>query len=266
MVIIKMNSLKKILRTNYFIYVSVVLLITVSAPPGINCQTKAKDFQGELYGELELFADVVTTIQSDYVEEVKPKDLIYGALKGMLSSLDKHSQFMDSDLYNEMKVETEGEFGGIGIEITIKDNLLTIITPMDGTPADKAGLKPNDKIIKIDGELTRDITLVEAVKKLRGKPGVRVQLTILREKEKKLLDFTITRDIIKLKSIKEAKVIEDNIGYVKLVEFRENTIKDFEGALKNLEKKGIDSLILDLRNNPGGLLNSAIDVAERFLK
>ncbi len=261
-----MGILKKILKLNFIAYLFIVVFLGFLAPASINGQTGGKNFQEDLYGELELFADVITTVQSDYVDEVKPKDLIYGALKGMLSNLDKHSQFMDPELYNEMKIETEGEFGGIGIEITIKDNLLTVITPMDSTPAQKAGLKPNDKIVKIDGELTKDITLVEAVKKLRGKPGTKVQLTILRENEKKLLEFNLARDIIKLKSIKEAKVIEDSIGYIKLVEFRENTLKDFDNALKALEKNGINSLILDLRYNPGGLLNSAVDVSERFLK
>lgn len=261
-----MDILKRVLNLNLLTYIFIAVFLIFLVPDGINCQTVGKNFQEDLYGELEIFADVIATVQSDYVDEVKPKDLIYGALKGMLSNLDKHSQFMDPELYNEMKIETEGEFGGIGIEITIKDNLLTIITPMDGTPAQKAGLKPNDKIVKIDGELTKDITLVEAVKKLRGKPGTKVQLTVLRENEKKLLEFSLTRDIIKLKSIKEAKLIGDKIGYIKLVEFRENTLKDFDSALKTLEKKGIDSLILDLRYNPGGLLNSAVDVSERFLK
>ncbi len=248
-----------------YIWSMVILVLTALAPCNAEGESRASNSQEGLYEELELLADVITTVQSDYVEEVKPKDLIYGALRGMLAGLDKHSQFMDPELYNEMKVDTEGEFGGIGIEISIKDNLLTIVTPMDGTPADKAGIKPNDKIVKIDGELTRDITLMEAVKKLRGKPGTKVELTILRDKEKQLLDFSLTRDIIKLKSIKEAKVFDDSIGYIKLVEFRENSVRDFDGAFKGLEKKGIDSLILDLRNNPGGLLNSAVELTERFL-
>ncbi|MFH0839337.1 MAG: S41 family peptidase [Candidatus Omnitrophota bacterium] len=243
----------------------VIALLAVSAPETVSCETQKKSSPADFYTELELFADVITTIQSDYVEEVKPKDLIYGALKGMLLSLDKHSQFMDPDLYNEMKIDTEGEFGGIGIEIGIKDDLLTVIAPIDSTPADRAGLKPNDKIVKIDEEPTRDITLAEAVKKLRGKAGTKVSLTILRDKEKELLEFTIMRDIIKLKNIKEAKVFEDNIGYIRLVEFRENSLRDFDAALTNLIKKGIDSLIIDLRNNPGGLLNSAVDITERFL-
>lgn len=219
-----------------------------------------------LYKELELFSDAVSIIRSDYVEEPQSKDLIYGALKGMLAALDPYSQFMDPDTYNEMRIETEGEFGGIGIEITIKDNLLTIISPIDDTPAYNVGLKAGDKIVKIDGEVTKDITLIGAVKKLRGKPGTDVDVTVLRETEKKLLDFTITRSIIKLESIKRSEVIEPDIGYIRLAEFQEKTSKDLEGALRKLEKKDIKGLILDIRNNPGGLLDAAVEVAEKFLE
>lgn len=220
----------------------------------------------DLYKELELFSDAVSIIRSDYVEEAASKDLIYGAMKGMLSSLDPYSQFMDPDTYNEMKIETEGEFGGIGIEITIKDNLLTIISPIDDTPAHKVGLKAGDKIVKINGEITRDFTLIEAVKKLRGKPGTDVAVTVLREVEKRLLDFTITRSIIKLESIKRSEVIGSDIGYIRLVEFQEKTGRDLERSLRKLEKKNIKGLILDLRNNPGGLLDAAVDTAEKFLE
>lgn len=220
----------------------------------------------DLYKELELFSDAVSIIRSDYVEEANSKDLIYGALKGMLSSLDPYSQFMDPDTYNEMKIETEGEFGGIGIEITIKDDLLTIITPIDDTPAYKVGLKAGDKIVKIDGEITKDLTLIEAVKKLRGKPGTKVNITVLREMEKKLLDFTITRSIIKLESVKKSEIIEAGIGYIRLVEFQEKTDRDLERSLVDLEKEGLKGLVLDLRNNPGGLLDAAIETAEKFLE
>ena len=222
--------------------------------------------QDDIYKELELFSDTVSIIRSDYVEEPKSKDLIYGALKGMLSALDPYSQFMDPDAYNEMKVETEGEFGGIGIEITIKDDLLTIISPIDGTPAYKVGLKAGDKIVKINGKITRDLTLIESVKILRGKPGTDVEVTVLREKERKLLDFTITRSIIKLESIKRSEIIKDDIGYVRLVEFQEKTKRDLETSLRKLEKQGMKGLILDLRNNPGGLLNAAVDVSDKFLE
>lgn len=224
---------------------------------------KKKD---DLYRQVEIFSDALAILETDYADEVNPKDLIYGALKGMLASLDAHSQFMDPETYNELKVDTEGKFGGLGIEITIRDGLLTVVTPIEDTPAWKAGIKSNDRIVKINDDLTRDITITDAVKKLRGKPGEAVNLTVLRESEKKILDFKIVRDIIKIKDIKEAKILEDGIGYIRLVEFRENTSHDINRALENLKKEGMDALILDLRNNPGGLLDVAVKVTEKFLE
>ncbi|MFH1407152.1 MAG: S41 family peptidase [Candidatus Omnitrophota bacterium] len=226
---------------------------------------KEKPETENIYEQIELFTDALSAIQTDYVEEVSPKKAIYGALKGMLADLDAHSQFLDPEIYSEIKVETQGKFGGLGIEITIKDDLLTVVAPIADTPADKAGLKSGDRIIKIDGEITKDITLMEAVKKLRGKPGTQVKITVAREGEKEFLDFTITRDIIKVKSIKEAKILEDKIGYIRLVEFQERTANDFDLALADLKAKGMEALILDLRNNPGGLLSSAIGASERFI-
>ena len=227
--------------------------------------TEKKKNKDDLYRQVELFSDTLAIIQSDYVTEVSARDLIYGALKGMLASLDPHSQFMDPDTYNELKVDTEGKFGGIGIQITIKDGLLTVVTPIEDTPAWKAGIKTNDRIVKINGELTRDIALTDAVKKLRGKPGEAVNMSILRESEKKILEFKITREIIKIKDIKEPGILEDGIAYIRLVEFRENTPKDLELALENLKKSGMSAFILDLRNNPGGLLDVAVDVTGKFV-
>ena len=225
-----------------------------------------KKQKNDLFRQVELFSDALAIIQTDYVDEAESKDLIYGALKGMLSSLDAHSQFMDPDTYNELKVDTEGKFGGLGIEITIKDALLTVITPIEDTPAWKAGVKSGDRIVKINDELTRDMTLTDAVKRMRGKPGEPVAIVVLRESEKKLLEFKIVRDIIKIKDIKEAKILENGIGYIRLVEFRENTSADFEVALDKLKKEGMNAFILDLRNNPGGLLDVAVKVAEKFVE
>lgn len=229
---------------------------------GLSAQEKKKD---ELFRQVELFSDSLAIIQSEYVDETAPKDLIYGALKGMLAALDAHSQFMDPDTYNELKVDTEGKFGGLGIEITLKDGLLTIVTPIEDTPAWRAGLKAGDRIVKINDEVTRDMNLTDAVKKMRGKPGESVNLTILRESEKKILDFTIVRDIIKIKDIKEAKILEDGVGYIRLVEFRENSPRDLNAALDSLSKAGMTGLILDLRNNPGGLLDVAVKVSGKFI-
>jgi len=222
--------------------------------------------RGELYKQVTLFSDALAIIQNDYVDETKPRDLIYGALKGMLASLDPHSQFMDPDAYNDLKIDREGKFGGLGIEITVKDGVPTVVAPIEDTPAWKAGLKSNDKIVKINDELTRDMTLNEAVKRLRGKPGDPVHITVLRESEKKVLEFTIVRDVIKIRDIKEARILEDGIGYIRLVQFGENTPKDLDSALDELSKSGMSALILDLRNNPGGLLDSAVEVTQRFLE
>lgn len=225
---------------------------------------KKKD-RDELYRQAGLFSDSLAIIHEDYVEDKTPKDLIYGALKGMLSSLDAHSQFMDPDTYNELKVDTEGRFGGVGVEITVKDGLLTVITPIEDTPAWKAGIKANDHIVKIDGELTREITLPEAVKKMRGRPGEAIKLTVLRDSEKKLLEFKIVRDVIRVKDVKYSLFLEDGIGYIRLTEFRDNTQREFDNALNSLMRKKPSGLILDLRNNPGGLLDSAVKVAGRFI-
>ena len=219
----------------------------------------------EIYKELDLFEYALSIVRSDYVEETQAKPLIYGALKGMLSTLDPYSQFLDPDTYTELKVETEGEFGGLGIEITIKDDLLTVITPIDDTPAYHAGIRSGDRIVKIDGELTRGITLVEAVKKLRGKPGTKVTLTVLREGESELKELAMERATIKVESVREASLLENHIGYVRLSDFREKTTEDFEAALKRLQGESMESLILDLRNNPGGLLDVAVSVSELFL-
>jgi len=239
-----------------------VLIFTVSAIAG-SAQDKNK--KNALYRQVELFSDALAIIQTDYVSEVLPKDLIYGALKGMLAALDPHSQFMDPETYNELKVDTEGKFGGLGIEITLQDGLLTVITPIEDTPAWNAGIKAGDHIVKINNELTRDMSLTDAVKRMRGKPGDPVTLTILRESEKKIMEFKIVRDIIKIKDIKTAKILEDGIAYIRLVEFRESTDQDMDAALVNLKKEGMNALILDLRNNPGGLLDAAAAVSEKFI-
>lgn len=251
------------MRKKLFFVTALAAIIFAVYSIAVSAAEKKKN--DDLYKQVELFSDVLAIVQTDYVDETSAHDLIYGALKGMISSLDPHSQFMDPETYNELKVDTEGKFGGLGIEITLKDGLLTIITPIEDTPAWKAGLKTNDRIVKINNELTRDITLTDAVKKLRGKPGDAVSITVLRESEKKLLDFKIVRDIIKIKDIKDALIINDGIGYIRLVEFRENTANDLNTALEKLKKEGMTGLILDLRNNPGGLLDVAVGVSEKFI-
>lgn len=247
--------------------ISLVILFIVFVFVGIRLgfsENKKKN-NDTLYKQVEIFSDTLAIIQKEYVDDTKTKDLIYGALKGMLASLDAHSQFMDSETYEELKVDTQGQFGGLGIEITIKDGLLTVITPIEDSPAWKSGIKANDRIVKIDDVLTRQMSLTDAVKKMRGKPGEEVNLTILRDTEKKLLDFKITRDIIKITDIKYAQILEEGIGYIRLSEFRENTFPELNKALGILSKQGMRALIVDLRNNPGGLLDVAVKVTGKFL-
>jgi carboxyl-terminal processing protease len=220
--------------------------------------------EGEGYEDLRTFTEVLSMVKRHYVEEVKSKDLIYGAIKGMLNSLDPHSSFMTAEGYKEMQVETKGEFGGIGIQIGMKENVLTVIAPIDDTPAARAGVKAADKIIKIDGVSTHDMTLQDAVSKMRGAPKTAVTISIIREGWKELKDFKLIREIIKIKSVK-SKVLEGGIGYIKLTQFQEQSAADLTAALTKLKEEKITSLVLDLRNDPGGLLNSAIDVTSQFL-
>jgi carboxyl-terminal processing protease len=246
-----------------FVFISVTFFLLTLASWGFSAIGHRKESDTDK--EFGLFADALAIVQGQYVDEKKPKDLIYGALSGLLDSLDPHSQFLTPQEYEDLKQDTEGKFGGVGIEITIKDNLVTIITPIEGTPAWDAGLLSNDRIVKIDGVVIKNFTLNEMVKKLRGAPGTEVHIVVWRERDGKLHEFKIKRQMIDIKDIKEVKVVSEHVGYLRLVEFRENTPAELDRALEVLKGKGAESLILDLRNNPGGLLDQAIEVAERFL-
>jgi len=228
-------------------------------------QEEIIDNSQELFKQVRLFTDSITLISAEYVKPLKVKDLIYGAIRGMMGTLDGYSQFLTPESFKEITEETKGEFGGLGIEIGIRDGVLTVITPMEGTPAYEAGLMSGDKIVKIDGEITRDMTLDEAVKKLRGKPGTEVSISVIRENTDEMLDFTIKRAVIKLESIKKVEVLEGDIGYISIVEFQERTGRDLKENIKKLIKSGAASLIIDLRNNPGGLLDAAVESADLFL-
>lgn len=221
---------------------------------------------GDFLSELGPLIAAYRAIQNEYIEKVEPSQLMEGAIKGMIESLeDPYSHWMNAEVYQEMKQEKEGEFGGVGIQITIEDNFLTIISPLEGSPASKVGLEPRDKIIKINEESAEKITLTEAMRKLRGEPGTEVKMTIQRREEKNPLEFTITRAIIKFPNIKE-KTFQENIGYIKIVGFtNENTAKDLRKALIKFKTMQIEALILDLRYNPGGLLTQAVEVADEFL-
>lgn len=217
------------------------------------------------YKELRLFRDVMGIVQKNYVKEVTDKELIQGAINGMLQSLDPHSSFLTEDLFKELQDETKGEFGGLGIEITLENGALTVVSPIEDTPAYKAGLKPGDKIVKIDGESTKNITLLQAVKKMRGPKGTDVNITIAREGLRKFKDYTITRDIIHVKSVKK-QALEPDYPYVRIVNFQESTDTDLKAAIDQLAKEGkVKGIILDLRSNPGGLLDQAVKVSNLFI-
>jgi carboxyl-terminal processing protease len=218
----------------------------------------------DTYRQIRLLVDILQLVREQYVEEVDQKKLVYGAASGMARTLDPFSQFMEPEDHKEMKTETQGQFGGLGIRIGLRDGWLTVITPMPETPAYRLGILPGDKIVKIEGEITQGLGVEDAVQKLRGKPGTKVTISIVREGDKDPRDFTITREIIKIQSVRST-LLDGKIGYVKLNEFIETSEADMRKALKGLEQQGMVSLILDLRNDPGGLLSSAVEVSKLFL-
>lgn len=218
----------------------------------------------ETFEQIKLIVDVYQQVLQNYVEDVDSKALIYNAASGLVGSLDPFSQFLVPEARQEMEVTTEGHFGGLGIRIMLKEGWLTVITPLPDTPAYRAGILPEDRIIMIEEEPTQGISLQDAVDKLRGPPKSKVKIMVAREGEKDPLPFTITREDIQIRSI-TSRYLGDGIGYVRISEFIEPTHKDLLKALKSLEKDGMVNLIMDLRNNPGGLLSSAVDVSKTFI-
>ena len=219
-----------------------------------------------VYEKLKIFGDVLSAVQTSYVEEPDMDQLVEGAIKGMLQNLDPHSSYLTPDMLKQVEVETKGVFGGLGIEIGIKDGILTIIAPIEDTPADRAGLLAGDKIVKIEEDPTKDMTVMDAVKRLRGEPGTKVKIWVAREGARELLPYTITRDIIKIRSVK-TKELGDGIAYVKLLQFQQDSTTELENAMRERmkDKGGVRGLVLDLRNNPGGLLDQAVKVADKFI-
>lgn len=242
----------------------IIMTMALGFLMGRGLETKVLAENGS-YEDLKVFTEVLSVVQKNYVEEIKTKDLIYGAIKGMLNTLDVHSAFMPPDVYKEIQVDTKGEFGGLGIQIGVKDNRLAVIAPIEDTPAAKAGIKAGDYIVKVDNESTKDMTLMEAVQKMRGPKGTKVILTIEREGVADPLVYTLTRDIIKIESVR-SKVLEGSIGYIRITQFQEQTVNDLTKGLKKLREQKVRSLILDLRNNPGGLLTSGVEVTEKFIE
>lgn len=226
---------------------------------------KKLPFQSENWEHLKTFTEVLSYIESNYVEEVEPEKVIHGAIRGLLRTLDPHSSFMPPDVYREMQVETEGRFGGLGIEITMRDDVLTVVSPIESTPAFRAGIQPGDQIVKVNGESTKELSLIDAVKKLRGPEGSSVTIAIMRQGFSEPKDFTLSRAVIQIKSVRWTK-LQDDIGYIKLRNFQKTSAEELEEALQDLGEQKIQSLVLDLRNNPGGLLEQAIAVSDLFLE
>ncbi len=218
------------------------------------------------YQKMRLFTEVLAEVQTKYVEEKSLDQLMTDALKGMVSSLDPHSSYLTPEEFNELKEDTKGTFSGIGIEITPKDGVLTVVAPIEGTPADLAGVQAGDKIIKINGNLTRNMSLTEAVKSIRGERGTKVTLSLQRQGEGDLIEVAIVRDVIPIHSVR-FNLLEDEYGYIRIVSFQENTSKDLIKALQTLQSQPtpIKGLVLDLRNDPGGLLQEAVRVADQFI-
>ena len=253
------DDMIKINKKKFLVAALALLLTGVLIGQGL-VQAKSSD----TYDDLKAFTQALELIKRQYVEEPDTKELIQGAIKGMVSSLDPHSSYMTERAFKEMSMDIKGEFQGVGIQIGIKNAQLTIIAPIEGTPGDRAGLAAGDKILKINDEWTKDLTIEEAVDKMRGPKNTQVRLMIFREGWDKPKEFAITRDVIKVQSVKK-KMLGDGIGYVKITQFQGQTGVELEKALKELEAQGMKKLVLDLRNNPGGILDASVDVSGLFM-
>jgi carboxyl-terminal processing protease len=217
--------------------------------------------------ELKTFTEVFSRIKSDYVEPVEDKKLLADAVQGMLTGLDPHSSYLDAESFKDVRVETEGQFGGLGIEVTMENGFVKVVAPIEDTPAAKAGLKTGDLVIRLDDKAVKGMTLTEAVRLMRGKPGTDITLTVVREGQTKPLKFIVTRAVIKVQSVKH-RLIEPGFGYVRITQFQSSTDRNLNEAIRKLEKENsgpVKGLILDLRNNPGGVLNAAVSVSDAFL-
>ncbi|HHO48268.1 MAG TPA: S41 family peptidase [Desulfobacteraceae bacterium] len=243
----------------YYLLLVLFLMIPAPVPADENVQRE------ETYKNLEAFSTVLMLLQQHYVDPIDPHDVIMGAINGMLTSLDPHSSYLSPDDFTELQEETHGSFSGIGIEITMKDGILTVVSPIEDTPAYRAGIKAGDQIIRIDGGMTKNLTLMDAVKKLRGRKGTSVTISIHRSEWQELKDFNLVRDDIPLQSVKSLE-LEPGLLYVRISNFQAKTTRDLRETLRTHGKQGpIQGLILDLRNNPGGLLDQAVKTADVFL-
>jgi carboxyl-terminal processing protease len=253
---------------NYLNSIWIIIIIFSLDLYGLHAQADQKSDPDTYYRHFEELINIIKEIQNKYVNEVELEELLKNAYEGMLAGLDPYSQFIDSENLKELKIETEGEFDGLGIEVIIENGVLTVLTPIIDSPAFSAGVLIGDKIIKIDGKSTRNISIREAIKLLRGEPDTKITLTVIHEGENESVDIIITRAKIHVKSVRGARIIDEEgkIGYIAVTSFQENTVSDLDSAIQNLIKQGMESLILDLRFNPGGLLNVARDMSDKFIK
>jgi len=253
---------------NSFKIIWIVIFIISLSPCYLHAQKEEKLDPDLFYQDFEEFISVIKEIQNKYVDEVGLRALLMSAYNGMLAGLDPHSQFIDSKNLEELKIETEGEFDGLGIEVILKDGFLRVLTPIIDSPAFRAGVYIGDVIIKIDGKSTKNISIRGAIEMLRGKTHTAVTITVIHEGESEPVDITIERAKIHLNSTRGTRIVdeESKIGYIAITSFQDNTVDDLDAAVKGLEKQGMESLVLDLRFNPGGLLNIAVGMADRFIK
>lgn len=245
-------------------YMIALLILLLLGPYG---DSRVSAIDRSTYKSLKTFNEVLDMVEKNYVEPVEAEKLLHGAINGMIKSLDPHSSFMTAEMYKELEVETRGSFGGIGIEITLVKDVLTVVSPIEDTPAYNAGVKAGDQIVRIDGKSTKDITIMDAVKKLRGPKDTKVTITIQREGMAKPKDIEMTRSTIKIRSIK-SKIYDEHIGYIRIASFQERTGDELKKTLREIEAKArpLKGIVLDMRNNPGGLLNQSVEVSDAFLK
>ncbi|MCP4271976.1 MAG: S41 family peptidase [Gammaproteobacteria bacterium] len=253
---------------SHFIIIWIVIFSFSLNPGYLHAQKEEKLDPDIFYQDFEEFISIIKEIQNKYVDEVGLRALLMNSYKGMLAGLDPYSQFIDSKNLEELKIETEGEFDGLGIEVIIKDGFLRVLTPIVDSPAFRAGVYIGDVIIKIDGKSTKNISIREAVEMLRGKTHTEVTITVIHEGESEPVDITIERAKIHLNSTRGTRIVDEEgkTGYIAITSFQDNTVDDLDAAVKELEEQGMESLILDLRFNPGGLLNIAVDMSDKFIK